>query len=152
MIKNKYKSKKKDFFKIFLCELEMYYILCYIITIMKELNRQKLRKKIEDCGLTPFAFAQKHGFNDATLRRWLNGERNAKISNIQQLATALRCEIEDITDVVLEFDPAQVVQLEQDRETICGLFGYLNDAQRMSIIQMAEVIADANKKMEEVEI
>lgn len=152
MIKNKYKSKKKDFFKIFLCELEMYYILCYIITIMRELSRQKLQKQIENCGLTPFAFARKYGFTYESLRRWLNGERNAKISNIQQLATALRCEIEDITDVVFEFDPTQVVQLEQDRETICGLFGYLNDDQRNSIIQMAEVIADANKKMEEAEL
>lgn len=119
---------------------------------MRELNRKKLQERIENCGLTPFAFARKHGFNDATLRRWLNGERNAKISNIQQLATALDCKIEDISDLVFKFDPSQVVQLEQDRETICGIFGYLNDNQRKSIIQMADVIASANRKMEEMEL
>lgn len=107
---------------------------------MKTLNKQKLREQIEKCGLTPFAFAKKHGFKYESLRQWLNGERIAKISNIQALATALNCSVEDITDYVYDFDQTQLAQLERDREMICMFFGQMTAEQRKSVLDVVALL------------
>ena len=119
---------------------------------MKKLNREKLRLKIEETGLTPFAFAHQYGFSYESVRGWLTGKRNAKISNIQALADILHCTIDDITDFYFVYDPSKVVQLQNDREEIYGLFGCLDQAQRTSILQMAQMLADANSKLLDEEV
>jgi transcriptional regulator with XRE-family HTH domain len=118
----------------------MYYILDYIIPIMRTLNKHKLQKIIENAGLTPFAFAKEHKFAYESLRRWLNGERIAKISNIQALATALNCSVEDITDYVYDFDQTQLAQLERDKEMICMFFGQMTAEQRKSVLDVVALL------------
>jgi transcriptional regulator with XRE-family HTH domain len=118
----------------------MYYILDYIIPIMRTLNRKKLQEYIEERGFTPFAFAKKHGLNHASVRCWLNGERVAKISNIQALATALNCSVEDITDYVYDFDQTQLAQLERDKEMICMFFGQMTAEQRKSVLDVVALL------------
>lgn len=115
---------------------------------MKTLNRQKLREQIEKYGLTPFAFAKKHGFKYESLRQWLNGERTAKISNIQALATALNCSIDDITDCTLDFSQSELVKLKQDKEIICRLFEQMTAQQRKSLIDLAILLPKQNNTQE----
>jgi transcriptional regulator with XRE-family HTH domain len=107
---------------------------------MRTLNRHKLQKIIENAGLTPFAFAKEHGFSCTSIQRWLNGERIAKISNIQALATALNCSVEDITDYVYDFDQTQLTQLERDREMICMFFGQMTAEQRKSVLGVVALL------------
>lgn len=125
---------------------------CCILNSMRKLDRQKLQEKIEKTGDTTFAFAKKHGFTYETLRRWLNGEREAKISNITKLACALNCSIEEITFFYRELNLSVISELEADREEIHGLLGNLNKEQRQVIIQMAQTISDANQKALDAEI
>jgi transcriptional regulator with XRE-family HTH domain len=118
----------------------MYYILDYIIPIMRTLNRKKLQEYIEKTGFAPSAFAKEHGFSCTSIQRWLNGERIAKISNIQALATALNCSVEDITDYVYDFDQTQLAQLERDREMICMFFGQMTAEQRKSVLDVVALL------------
>lgn len=125
-------------------KLERYFYLrlicitfCCILNPMKKLNRQKLQRKIEETGDTAFAFAKKHGFTYETLRRWLNGEREAKISNITKLCFALECPISDIADFVFVNKDEEEAELTADKEEICRIFDLISEQQRFALINMA---------------
>lgn len=119
---------------------------------MLRLKGEKIKEKIAATGYSVREWGQKNNFSQGTLSNWITGARNIKMATLQRLATALHCEPFDIAEVVFVFDQTQVVQLEQDRDEICGLFARLNDQQRQAIINMAQTIADANMKAEEAEI
>lgn len=62
------------------------------------LKSQELRSRIEKTGLTIPEFAQQHGFQADTIRKYCRGVLNAKRNKILQLANALHCELKDISE------------------------------------------------------
>jgi transcriptional regulator with XRE-family HTH domain len=119
---------------------------------MIRLKEQKVRQIIGNTGLSIKAWAEVHGFTQGTVSGWVTGRRNIKQSSLFKLAHALGCEPEEISEIVWEYDNSAAFQLEADREEIRGIFGNLLPKQRKVIIDMAELIADANRKAELAEV
>lgn len=119
---------------------------------MIRLREQKVRQLIAKTGLSVKAWGEVNGFTQGTLSGWITGRRNIKRASLLKLASALNCEPEDISEIYWEFDNSVAIQLEADREEIRGIFGNLLPKQRKVIIDMAELIADANRKAELAEI
>ena len=119
---------------------------------MIRLREQKVRQIIAKTGLSVKAWGDLNGFAQTTLSNWITGARNIKRASLLKLASALNCEPEDISEIYWEFDNSVAIQLEADREEIRGIFGNLLPKQRKVIIDMAELIADANRKAELGEI
>ena len=65
---------------------------------MTKLHKETVRKKIESTQLSVREFAIRNGINPGTLGMWLRGERSPKLSNVEQLAKALHCSVENISD------------------------------------------------------
>lgn len=119
---------------------------------MIRLKANTVKKKIAQTGLSVSAWGAANGFTQGTLSGWITGRRNIKHSSLSKLATALRCEPEEIAEIFWVFDNSVAVQLEVDREEICGIFGNLSAEQRKAIINMANLMADANWKKEREQI
>ena len=119
---------------------------------MLKLKEHIVRKKIAQTGFSVKAWAERNGFSQGSLSNWLTGSRNIKHSSLEKLAEALHCDIFDIAQVVIEYTGVGVSELEADREEICGLFGNLSPKQRKAIIDIAELIADANKTLDSADI
>jgi transcriptional regulator with XRE-family HTH domain len=119
---------------------------------MIRLREQKVRQIIARTGLSVRAWGEQYGFSQGTLSNWLSGARNIKRASLLKLASALNCEPEEISEIYWEFDNSVVMQLEADREEIRCLFGLLSAKQRKTILDMAELIADANQRMELADI
>lgn len=115
---------------------------------MIRLREQKVRQLIAKTGLSVKAWGDLNGFAQTTLSNWITGARNIKPKSLEKLADALNCKPEDISEIYWEFDNSVAIQLEADREEIRGIFGNLLPKQRKVIIDMAELIADANQKIE----
>ena len=113
---------------------------------MIRLREQKVRQLIAKTGLSVKAWGEVNGFTQGTLSGWITGRRNIKPKSLLKLASALNCEPEDISEIYWELDNSVAIQLEADREEIRGIFGNLRPKQRKVIIDMAELIADANQK------
>lgn len=113
---------------------------------MIRLREQKVRQIIAQTGLSVRAWGEQYGFSQGTLSNWLSGARNIKPKSLLKLASALNCEPEDISEIYWVLDNSVAIQLEADREEIRGIFGNLRPKQRKVIIDMAELIADANQK------
>lgn len=113
---------------------------------MIRLREQKVRQIIAKTGLSVKAWGDLNGFAQTTLSNWITGARNIKPKSLLKLASALNCEPEDISEIYWELDNSVAIQLEADREEIRGIFGNLRPKQRKVIIDMAELIADANQK------
>jgi transcriptional regulator with XRE-family HTH domain len=119
---------------------------------MIRLKEQKARQLIAKTGLSVRAWGEKYGFSQGTLSNWLSGARNIKHASLLKLASALNCEPGEISEIYWEFDNSVAIQLEADREEIRGIFGNLLPKQRKVIIDMAELIADANQRQQSAEI
>ena len=119
---------------------------------MIRLREQKVRQIIARTGLSVKAWGEMNGFAQTTLSNWITGARNIKRASLLKLASALNCEPEEISEIYWEFDNSVAIQLEADREEIRGLFGLLSPKQRKVIIDMAELIADANRREELADI
>jgi transcriptional regulator with XRE-family HTH domain len=115
---------------------------------MIRLREQKVRQLIAKTGLSVKAWGELNGFAQTTLSNWITGARNIKRASLLKLASALNCEPEEISEIYWEFDNSVAIQLEADREEIRGLFGLLSPKQRKVILDMAELIADANRREE----
>jgi transcriptional regulator with XRE-family HTH domain len=113
---------------------------------MIRLREQKVRQLIAKTGLSVKAWGELNGFAQTTLSNWITGARNIKRASLLKLASALNCEPEEISEIYWEFDNSVAIQLEADREEIRGLFGLLSPKQRKVILDMAELIADANRR------
>lgn len=118
---------------------------------MIRLKEQTIRKKIALTGYSVRVWAEAHGFPQGSISNWLTGARNIKRSNLEKLAEALRCKVEDIADIVWEYSGHDVAELEADREEISGLFGNLTAPQRKAVINLADVISDANRQAQRIE-
>jgi transcriptional regulator with XRE-family HTH domain len=116
---------------------------------MIKLKEKKIRQMIAETGHTVTSWGEKYGFPQTTLSNWLTGARNIKRSSLEKLAEALGCEPQVISDFIFEYTGAGIAELEADREEICGIFGNLSKEQRKSIINMAQLIANANKTIEQ---
>ena len=119
---------------------------------MIRLREQKVRQIIARTGLSVRAWGEQYGFSQGTLSNWLSGARNIKHTSLLKLASALNCEPGDISEIYWEFDNSVAIQLEADWEEIRGIFGNLLPKQRKVIIDMAELIADANQRQQSAEI
>ena len=106
---------------------------------------------ITQTGYSVKAWGEKNGFPQGTLSGWLTGARNIKRSSLEKLAVALRCKVEDIADIVWEYSGHGVAELEADREEISGLFENLTAPQRKAVINLADVISDANRQAQHLE-
>ena len=118
---------------------------------MIRLKEYTVRKMITQTGYSVKAWAEKNGFPQGTLSGWLTGARNIKRSSLEKLAEALRCKVEDIADIVWEYSGHGVAELEADREEISGIFGNLTAPQRKAVINLADVISDANRQAQRIE-
>ena len=116
---------------------------------MIRLREQKVRQLIAQTGLSVKAWGEMNGFTQGTLSGWVTGRRNIKRASLLKLSAALNCEPEEISEIYWEVDNSVLMQLEADREEIRGIFGLLSAKQRKVILDMAELIADANR-MEEL--
>lgn len=119
---------------------------------MIRLREQKVRQLIAKTGLSVKAWGEVNGFTQGTLSGWITGRRNIKHTSLLKLASALNCEPGDISEIYWEFDNSVAIQLEADWEEIRGIFGNLLPKQRKVIIDMAELIADANQRQQSAEI
>jgi DNA-binding Xre family transcriptional regulator len=119
---------------------------------MLKLKEQTVRQKIAETGYSVRAWGENHGFAQGTLSGWITGARNIKHSSLIKLADALQCKPEDIAEIVIMYDSAGVQELILDREEISGIFGNLSKKQRKSIIDIANLIANANSIIERSEI
>lgn len=119
---------------------------------MIRLKEQKIRQMIAETGYSVRGFSEKYGFSQGSLSNWITGARNIKRINLDRLCDALHCEPQDISNFVFVYTGEAAAALEADRQEICGIFGNLNEQQRKAIIAMAQTVADANRKAEEVEV
>ena len=94
---------------------------------MRRLKKDALAKRIDETGMTPFAFAKKNGITPESLRRWLNGQRDPKIDNIIQLAAALHCDVSDISEWISTDDAS-------DTEDRIGWVTSLSDEEYAEIV------------------
>lgn len=62
----------------------------------------EVRKRIEAFHLSISEAARMSGFPQGTLNNWINGVRNPKRSNVEKLASALHCSIEDISSYKIQ--------------------------------------------------
>jgi transcriptional regulator with XRE-family HTH domain len=60
---------------------------------MGELFSERLRRAIRECGMTRYAISVKTGIDQATLSRFMKGERGLSLSAIDKLMGALGLEI-----------------------------------------------------------
>ena len=91
--------------------------------------------------MKPHAFAIKHGIVPESLRRWLNGQREPKIDNIQELAAALECDITDISEWVIVVDRARLEGQKAQEEELLHYWMYLPEDQRQQILNLIKSIA-----------
>lgn len=119
---------------------------------MLKLKENVVRQKIAETGYSVKAWGEKYGFSQTTLSNWITGARNIKRDNLEKLAASLHCDIFDIATVVMEYTGKGVSELEADREEICGIFSSLSVKQRKVIIDMANLMADANRAKERDEL
>lgn len=112
---------------------------------MRILNIQKLKDKIEGQCLTPESFAKRNGITPQTLHLWIRGKRNAKIDNIRKLADALNCDLDAISDIVLQSNPHQMAAYDRRRQELDAMFAYLTKEQQESIISIVTAMANINK-------
>lgn len=119
---------------------------------MIRLKEHAVRKIIAQTGLSVSAWGAANGFTQGTLSGWITGRRNIKHSSLLKLAEALRVTPEEISEIMWIYNDSVAIQLEADREEICGLFGNLSPKQRKAIIDIAELIADANKTLDSADI
>jgi DNA-binding Xre family transcriptional regulator len=117
---------------------------------MLRLKEQTIRRKIAETGHSVKSWGEKHGFVQGTLSGWITGARNIKLSNLIKLAEALQCEPEDISEIVV-YDDSEEHELMLDKEEIKGIFDCLSNKQRKSIINVANLIAEANKDADRAE-
>lgn len=118
---------------------------------MIRLKENTVKKMIALTGYSVRAWAEANGFPQGSISNWLTGARNIKRSSLEKLAVALRCKVEDIADIVWEYSGHGVAELEADREEISGLFGNLTAPQRKAVINLADVISDANRQAQHLE-
>ena len=118
---------------------------------MRKLNTEKIRKLIERSGDSIQQFALCNGIPPDSLRKWLRGDRNAKKGNIETLAAALHCSIEEISEIVMEIDPGEIDAFERDMDELRGLWGYLSKSQQENHLKMIRETADLNKRIEQLE-
>lgn len=118
---------------------------------MIRLKENTVKKMIALTGHSVRAWAEANGFPQGSISNWLTGARNIKRSSLEKLAAALRCKVEDIADIVWEYSGHGVAELEADREEISGLFGNLTAPQRKAVINLADVISDANRQAQHLE-
>jgi hypothetical protein len=119
---------------------------------MLKLKENVVRQKIAETGYSVKAWGELHGFAQGTLSGWITGARNIKRNNLESLASALGCEPFDIANIVIEYTGKGISELEADREEICGTFGNLNDKQRKAILKLADMLASANRRIQDLEI
>jgi DNA-binding Xre family transcriptional regulator len=119
---------------------------------MLKLKENVVRQKIAETGYSVKAWGELHGFSQTTLSNWITGVRNIKRNNLESLASALGCEPFDIANIVIEYTGKGISELEADREEICGTFGNLNDKQRKAILKLADMLASANRRIQDLEI
>jgi transcriptional regulator with XRE-family HTH domain len=119
---------------------------------MLRLKENVVRQKIAETGYSVKAWAESNGFAQGTLSGWITGARNIKRDNLEKLATALRCDMFEIATVVMEYTGKGVSELQADQEEISGLFTRLSEKQRKAIIKMADIMVEANIRVEQLEI
>jgi DNA-binding Xre family transcriptional regulator len=122
------------------------------MTTMIKLKEHKIKTMIAQTGYSVRAWAEQNGFPQGTLSGWLTGARNIKRSSLEKLADALHCDIKDIAEFTITYTGLGIDELEADREEICGIFGNLSKVQRKTIIDFSNLVADANRKIEEAEL
>lgn len=113
---------------------------------MLKLKERIVRYRIAETGYSVKAWGEKYGFSQGTLSGWLTGARNIKRSSLEKLAEALLCDPFDIATIVVESVGNEIPELEADREEIYSLFGCLTSKQRKSIIKVADLMVEGNKK------
>ena len=118
---------------------------------MLKLKENTVRLMIAKTGYSVKAWAERNGFTQGTLSGWITGARNIKPANLEKLAAALGCKPMDIATVEITYTGEGISELEADREEISALLGELNKPQRKSIIKVADLMVDANRKQEELE-
>ena len=118
---------------------------------MIKLKEHAVRAKIAQTGYSVKSWGEHYGFAQGTLSGWITGRRNIKRDSLDKLATALKCDPWEISEVIWEYDSAAGLMLESDREEICGIFGNLSKEQRKKIIDFAGLIAEANRQMQMIE-
>ena len=119
---------------------------------MIKLKEHKIKTMIAETGYSVRAWGEQNGFSQGTLSNWLTGARNIKRSSLEKLADALHCDVKDIADFTFTYTGAGIDELKADQEEICGIFGNLNKVQRRSIIDFSDLIADANRRIEEADL
>lgn len=115
---------------------------------MRRLLTQEVLRRIEETGLTPFAFAKSFGFTPESLRRWLNGDRNPRIQYIQQLSQALRCRVSDISELVIVIDHDKISRKNAIIDEIEALSVYLTQAEMQAILVFVRSLADTKRETE----
>ena len=115
---------------------------------MRKIKKDELARRIDATGMKPFAFAQQHGIVPESLRRWLNGQREPKIDNIRQLAEALHCTVEDISEWVHTLDLEKLDRIAKQEQELHHLWHLLTDDQQAQILALIRSIAEPIKKAE----
>lgn len=119
---------------------------------MIKLKEHAIRSRIAETGHSVKSWGEQNGFPQTTLSNWLTGARNIKRSSLEKLADALHCDIKDIAEFTITYTGLGIDELEADREEICGIFGNLSKVQRKTIIDFSNLVADANRKIEEADL
>jgi|GEM_PF-3753166 len=71
---------------------------------MAKFYADKVKKMIEDTGMSVREFAIRNRITPGTLGMWLRGERNPKFKNVEHLARLFRCSVSDISDFKLLYE------------------------------------------------
>jgi len=115
---------------------------------MRRLKKEELARRIDATGMKPYAFAVKHGIVPESLRRWLNGQREPKIDNIRELASALGCDVTDISEWVIVVDRARMAKQREQEEKLLHYWLYLTEDQQQQILNLVKSIAQGAIKKE----
>lgn len=117
---------------------------------MKQIKKNVIERLIAETGLTPRAWAIKHGFPQQTVSSWLHGVRNIGEKNLLRLAEELRVEPEEICSVVIKVDQSKLAEIERMEQELLGHFSCLTRVQKERVIRMVQGLADANRAEQEL--
>ena len=112
---------------------------------MLRLKKEAVRRRIQKTGMSDTQFAHEHGFKQQTLAAWLSGSRNPKRDAIFRLAEALKCQPEEIAEIVCVMDDREETVTDEKNQLIF-YWNLLNEAQRESILGVMEVMVKARGK------
>jgi len=109
---------------------------------MLKLKTDIVREKIDAMGYSAAQFAKRYGFPQTTLASWLTGSRNPKRDTILRLASALRCEPEEISFIVIRVKPEKVEADEAFFDEIRALLMRLSPDQREAVLRLVRTMAE----------